>query len=113
MKSEIKSIFSPDIDMDLKEYKPIKLNDFGLLLEIDVGIENEKGADIFNIMLCSPQWLTENFQSEEIVLGLHYIIMFEYNYDKLYKKLQELMCIEGKDWDEIATKLSYIAIPWS
>jgi len=108
MKSEIKNIFSPDIQESLELYKPEKDDNFGLLLEIDIGIENEEGADIFNIVLCTPKWVEEFYEKNDMLLGLYHIFVFEYNYEKLYKKLKELMCIEGKDWDEIATKLSYI-----
>jgi len=108
MKSEIKNLYSPDIQETLDLYKPKKNDNFGLLLEIDIGIENEEGADIFNIVLCTPKWFEEFYKKKDMVLGLHHIFVFEYNYEKLYKKLKELMCIEGKDWHEIATKLSYI-----
>lgn len=108
MKAEIKNLFSPDIEQVLESYKPEKQDNFGLLLELDIGTVGQDGADIFNIMLCTPKWIIDNMKQEEIVLGLHYLIVFEYNYEKLYKKLVELFCIEGKDWDEITKKLSYI-----
>lgn len=110
MKAEIKEFFCSDIEQTLEFYKPEKPDNFGILLELDVGIVGKEGADIFQVMLCTPKWLIENMKQEEIVLGLHYIIVFEYNYEKLYKKLIELFCIEGKDWDEIANKLSYIGL---
>lgn len=109
MKAEIKDIYSTDFNVDpLKSYQPKEIDNFGFLLDIELGIEDEIGADIFNIMICSPKWLIENHNKDEIILGLHYIIMFEYDYQKLYKKLIELMCIEGKDWVEITAKLRYI-----
>jgi hypothetical protein len=107
MKSEIKYLHSPDIDSMLS-FTPVEYDNFGFLLQIMVGEEGKDGEESFDIMLCTPKWLIMNTKSDEIVLGLHYMIVFEYNYEKLYKKLIELFCIEGKDWDEIANKLSYI-----
>ncbi|HPS84364.1 MAG TPA: Imm8 family immunity protein [Bacteroidales bacterium] len=110
MKSEIKDLFSTDIEQTLEFYIPDKPDNFGLLLDLEIGLVGQIGADIFQVMLCTPNWLIENTKQEEFVLGLHYLIVFEYNYEKLNKKLIELFCIEGKDWDEIANKLSYIGL---
>ena len=107
MVSEIKYLHSPDV-YDLKSYKPEKADNFGFLLQIMVGVKGDKGEESFDVMLCTPKWFEEYYKKNDTVLGLHYIFMFEYNYEKLYKKLQKLMCVEGKDWNEIATKLSYI-----
>ncbi|MFA5541086.1 MAG: Imm8 family immunity protein [Bacteroidales bacterium] len=107
MKSEIKYLHSPDV-YELSSFSSIKPDNFGFLIQVMVGIEGEGGEESFDIMLCTPKWIEENYKKERFILGLHYIIMFEYNYQLLYNKLQELFCIEGKDWEEIATKLSYI-----
>lgn len=108
MKAEIKDLFSSDIEQTLEFYKPNIPDNFGFLVFLEIGIEGKEGADDFQVMLCTPKWLIENMKQEEIVLGLHYIIVFEYNYEKIHKRLVELFCIEGKDWEEIANKLSYI-----
>lgn len=108
MKSEIKDFFGSGLDCSLESYIPEEKDNFGVLLDIEVGIQDEEGSDVFYITLCTPKWLIENQANDKIILGLHYLIMFKYDYKILYDKLQELFCIEGKDWEEIATKLSYI-----
>jgi hypothetical protein len=108
MKSEIKDFFGSGMDEPLELYQPKITDNFGILIDLEIGIVGKEGADLFYVMLCTPKWLIENMKQEEIVLGLHYLIVFEYNYEKLYKKLVELFCIEGSNWDEITNKLSYI-----
>lgn len=107
IKSEIKSVFAIDEDTDLDKYQPIESDNFGIVLDLEVGIEGEIGADIFYITVCTPKWLEENYKKEDLVLGLHFIIVFEYNFERLNNELQRLFCIEGEDWDEISKKLSY------
>lgn len=108
MRAEIKDFYSIDTDKTLELFKPDIPDNFGMLIFLEIGIAGKEGADDFQVMLCTPKWLIDNMKQEEIVLGLHYMIVFEYNYEKIHKKLIELFCIEGKDWDEIANKLSYI-----
>lgn len=108
MKSEIKDFFGSEINISLELYQPDIPDNFGFLIDLEIGIVGQEGADLFYVMLCTPQWLIENMKQEEIVLGLHYMIVFEYNFEKIHKKLIELFCIEGKDWNEITNKLSYI-----
>ena len=107
MKAEIKYLHSPDI-LDLKNYIPEMEDNFSFLLQIMVGIKGKPGEESFDIIICTPKWLSENFKNDDMVVGLHYMIVFEYSYQNLYQKLSELMCIEGNNWEEIAHKLSYI-----
>ena len=107
MKAEIKYLHSPDV-LDLEKYIPEKIDNFGFLLQIMIGIEKIDGEESFDVIVCTPKWLSENYKNDDIIIGLHYIIVFEYNYQQLYQKLLELICIEENSWNEIAQKLSYI-----
>ena len=107
MKSEIKRIDSPDISCPIEQFIPVKEDDFGLLLELSIGIENEDGADIFDIMLCTPKWIMSNFGTNSIIVGLHYLIVFNFNYLEIYNKLRDLFSVTGDNWEEICQKLCY------
>ncbi len=109
MRSEIKDISSSDVDQLLEHYKPEEEDNFGFILIIDIGIVGEEGADMFQLMLCTPKWLIENMKDDEFVFGYSYMIVFEYDYEKIYKKLEETFCIEGENWDEIGNKLNLYA----
>jgi hypothetical protein len=108
MKSIIKSINSSDIEQDLETYMPEKSDNFSLLLEIEVGIEGEEGADLFNITICTPKWIMENLSLDDSLVGLYHIIVLNYNFKSLVQQLNQLMCIQGLNWQEISKRLSYI-----
>lgn len=107
MKSEIKQIESPDMICPLEQFCPNKDDEFGILLELSIGLEGEEGADLFQIMVCTPKFLMGKFGMNNIVVGLHYLIVFKYDYTMIYDKLKELFCISGNNWSEISNKLSY------
>ena len=100
MISEIKDFYSTEINQSLDQFSPPIKDNFGLLIDIEVGVNGNKGSDGFQIMLCTPIWLIENFNKEDFVVGHHYLIVFEYNFVKLRRKLNELFCIEGNNWFE-------------
>jgi hypothetical protein len=108
MKAEIKYLNSPDI-YDLELYIPKEKDNFGFLLELEIGILNKEGGDLFNVMVCTPKWFSENYKSVKIIFGLHFIFMFEYEYTILYNMiLNYINNIEEETWDGIALKLSYL-----
>lgn len=106
MNIEIKSIHSPDID-DLLEYQPEKTDNFSFLLQLFIGPKNEKGEESFNLVVCTPKWLIEHHQKDEILMGYHYLLMFEYNFERLMGWLQQYVSsCTGHTWNECAKKLS-------
>ena len=58
------------------------------------------------MFVCTPSWLLENKKQEEIIFSKNYLIVFEYNYNKIQKYIE---FIEGKSWEEIALKINRIA----
>lgn len=113
MKSEIKDLYGFDydsfkaVDYPLEKYIPKQPNNFSFWLSIEVGISGKEGADLFEVFVCTPQWFLSHTLQEKIMVGLHCIIVAEYNYQTLRNKLEELFCIEGASWFDIAKKLSY------
>jgi hypothetical protein len=108
MKAELKSIHSPDI-FDLGKFDPNEKDNFGILLQLMVSPKNGKGEESFDIMVCTPQWLIRNYQKSDMIFGRHYLIVFEYDYPKIYDKLKEYIGgIEGDTWNEIALKIGRI-----
>lgn len=103
---KIKDIKSSDID-ELENYTPETPDNFEVSISLDIGMENEKGADIFQVTFCTPKWLGENCKESEIFIPRHNLIVQKYNYSAFVKKLNEIcqMC-EGKNWDECVLKLS-------
>lgn len=109
MKAEIKGLHSSDI-YDLEHFKPIDKNHFCFYLEMLVGVKNEKGAEQFGITVCTPQWLIDNKNEKDIFFGKNYLIVFEYNYKKLYAFLNNYIeNLQGDSWVKLAEKVGRIA----
>jgi hypothetical protein len=109
MKAEIKSIFSPDIEVTLKEYQPERANNFGFLLQMIISPEGEEGEESFDIMVCTPDWLKDNHSKDEIIFGRHHLIVFKYDYQAIYQKLAKYVnSIEANTWDEISSLIGRV-----
>ncbi|HTI09927.1 MAG TPA: immunity 8 family protein [Puia sp.] len=108
MLSEVRSITSTEI-IDLDTYRPIDLKSFSFLLTVSVGAKGTIGQDLFNIEVCTPQWLMDNHNQAEFVLGRRKLIVFEFDMQRILGKINSVFngCY-GKDWNEIAIKLSRI-----
>lgn len=109
MKAELKGFDSPDI-YDLEKYYPEIEDNFCFYLEISVGIKDEKGAEQFGITVCTPKWLLEYKNKEEIFFGKNYLLVFEYNYSKIYRKIKSYIDkLDGHSWEELAMKIGRIS----
>lgn len=108
MKPKLKNIHSPDV-FDLSEFIPKIAGNFSLLIQMMVTPFNGEGEESFDILVCTPQWLLDNHNRSDIIVGRHYLIVFEYDYLRIYKRLKELVeNIEGENWEEIGMKISRI-----
>ncbi len=109
MKAEIKSIFSLDIESELKNYQPDNNDNFGFGLRMIISPKDGVGEESFDLTVCTPDWLKANNKKDEIIFGRHYLIVFQYDYDAIYKKLAEYVNnIEVSTWDEIGTLIGRI-----
>lgn len=105
MRAEIKKIYSPDID--LATFRPQDPESFSFLLRIIAGPEGEEGEESFDVEICTPKWLLETYAQEEVVIGRHHLIVFEYNLERIIQTIKSFCasCF-GETWKEVAEKLS-------
>jgi hypothetical protein len=74
-----------------------------------IGERDKKGEESFDITVCTPQWLLKNSKKDSIIYGRHYLIVFEYNFQKIVEELTLLVnSVEGENWSEIGESLSRI-----
>jgi len=107
---EMKHILSPDVD-DLETYCPEDAESFGFLLQLIIGPKNQKGEESFDVMVCTPKWLSQHFGKDEIILGRHYLILFEYNYQRLINHINKyLQQCSGETWHEVAVKVGKLGL---
>jgi len=108
MKAELKSWYCPDID-DLSIYSPECSDNFNFLFRAIVGPMDSESRESFDIQVCTPKWFLSNMKVDEIIIGRHFLIVREYNYDRIVTKLKKLIeSCHGKTWDEIAEKVGRI-----
>jgi len=106
MRAELKRLHSPDVE-NLESYVPNQINNFGFLLQVMAGPKNAPGEESFDVVVCTPDWLKRQYKSSDVVVGRHYLIVFEYDYGRLRRFLQEYceQCF-GETWPEVANKLN-------
>jgi len=108
MQAVLKGLFSDDI-ADLEKYVPPEDDKFGFILRAMVGPMNGEGEESFDIGICTPKWLTEKHRTSEILLGLHKLIVFEYDYFRIRRFIEKyLMRCSGETWAETAQKVSLL-----
>jgi hypothetical protein len=109
MKAKIKYIFSPDIDTALEDFIPKDEGNFGFVIRMIVCPEGQEGEESFDLMLCTPKWLNDNYPADEIIFGRHYLIVFKYDYKSIYKKLSDYVNgIDAKSWGQIGDQIGKI-----
>jgi len=105
MRAQIKAFHSPDAD--LKTFSPLDPRDFGLLLQLLIGPEDQEGSESFDIVLCSPRWVEKKCEAEFTFPGLHTLIVREYDWGLIQRYLHRVVSrTVGVDWQELASKLS-------
>ena len=106
MYAELRGLYSPDID-DLEQYRPANPESFAFLLQAIVGPNGEDGEESFDIEVCTPKWMDQNFGLEDVRTGQHLLIIKEYNYQRIVRFIENyLMHCSGEDWAEVAKKVA-------
>ncbi|OON33518.1 hypothetical protein BTJ39_24260 [Izhakiella australiensis] len=105
MKAMLKSISNDDYD--LNKYHPGDESVFSLRLLIRIGTDDNDGMDNFDLNVCTPEWLCKHHWLPELMR--HTLLVRKYDLDEITKTITDYIdqC-EGKDWMEIAHKLSRV-----
>ena len=98
-------LHSPDL-LDLRTLSPENPENFCILVQAIIGLENESGEESFDFIVCSVKWLHEFLSDKSFVFGRHYLIVSYYNYDIIWDAINTLcQKIPGGSWKEIAEQL--------
>mgnify|MGYP004728133783 CR=1 FL=1 len=105
MKADLKALWSDNFL--LEEYQPLECDNFSLWIELSIGTRNEEGSDYFRLKVCTTEWLCKHHWLPELMR--HTLLVRKYDFNEIKKTITD--CIdqcEGKDWMEIAQKLSRV-----
>lgn len=107
MRAQLKSLHSPDVD--LESFVPEDSKNFGFLLQAMIGPEGEDKSESFDIQVCTPGWLLERKERNvipDVILGLHQVIVFSFDLQKITGALDHYCrnCV-ADDWAGLTAKL--------
>jgi len=107
MRAELKSLTSPDFD--LESCVPANPGSFCFVLEAVIGLEEQEGGEIFLFEVCTPRWLETAVAGAEPIFGMNKLIVPEYNYAQLRDFLVTYCgrCVSDS-WPKIARKLASV-----
>lgn len=110
MNAKLKRLHSPEI-YNLESYQPECSESFSFLLQAMVGPEDEDGEESFDIEVCTPKWIEKNLGLGAVLVGQHYLIVRDYNYQKIVNSIEKfLQGCSGKDWSEVSRKVSRLGL---
>jgi hypothetical protein len=105
--AEIKRISSPDIDFI--SFEPEDDRCFGFLLELEIGTADDVGADIFHLMVCTPQWIEQQYAGEGSIWGRGMLVVFQYDISHIQSIVRNhIGRYTAPTWEELAIKLNRI-----
>ena len=108
MKAKIRS-FHISGSLNPNQFSPTDPENFSFLLELMVGPENADGAEIFDVQVCTPKWFLSTMKKNDVILGRHFLIVLEYDFDRIINRVRHLIeTCTGNNWDEVAEKVSRI-----
>ena len=108
MQAVLKGLYSDDIP-NVETYVPDEEDNFGFVLRAMVGPLDGEGEESFDIVVCTPKWLAEKYGPSEVLLGLHKLIVFKYNFPRVRGFIEKfLMRCSGNTWQEIGQKVSLL-----
>jgi Immunity protein 8 len=68
VQASLRRLHSPDA-WDLRSFLPTDPLNFGILTQAIIGSSEDGGEDSFDFMLCTPQWISAELQSEHVRWG--------------------------------------------
>lgn len=109
MKPIIVSLDSSDV-IDFFDYQPEDPEDFGFPLNLTIGIEGQRGADNFELMVATPKYIQKMYPNQSAILLRHYLIVFHYDFNEILDVINNYVrSIEEDSWDKVAEKIGRIA----
>ena len=105
MTPEVKRLHSPDV-AELSAYVPADPGNFAFLLQVMVGPVGQDAEESFDVVVCTPRWISSHLGPEEILVGLHHLVVATYDYGRLERFLRRRVSeCGGTTWNEIGARI--------
>jgi hypothetical protein len=97
----LKGLHSPDCE---PPHSPADPTHCIVLIEADIGLKDEVGADIFSFVVVTPSALAD---LELPLWGRGYLVVKRFSWQIIETTLAKLLLqVRGDSWDEVSTRLS-------
>ena len=108
MMPELKWMFSPDVEIET--FAPEEGAPWGFLLQIGLAPPGIDGADSFDVIVCSPDWIPLHYGSDAIVDGRFHLIMATYS-EAILKSYIERTARNSAapTWNEVVDRFGQVA----
>jgi hypothetical protein len=106
VRAELKSLDSVGAPHGLASFQPADPANFALAVAATVGPAGGEGGDLFYFRVVTAAWLADNPPPKGFEF-LRDVLVTRWDYETFRRAISDL-CLhaEGRDWNEIATKLS-------
>jgi hypothetical protein len=110
MRAELKSIFSPEVD--IAGYRPDDPSRFLVSATLSIGIEGEDGsADDFDVLICSVRSLAGLVAEARVLVARPLIVAERWDFPLILQRIQEYCAsCEGEAWEDMVPMLARLGV---
>lgn len=102
---ELHSLHSADL-WDMEGSLPEDPENFCLSVEASIGPRGALGEELFEFLVCTPNWLYRDLVSQSTIFGRHFLFVQRYDYRLIAETIEHLCAsTSGSTWSEVAERL--------
>lgn len=107
MRPHVREVYSSDIDVDL--YTPTDPHHDGQWIRFIIGPDDAPGEESFDVLICTPAWLSEVISTDGPQIGRHHLIVDPMDLNEAITFLRRrIESLTAEDWGGLAGRLSRI-----
>src|SRR5262245_19332185 len=107
LRPTIKGYYSSDVE-NLSTWAPASLEDVYYPLELSIGATGDKRADVFQVVVATPEAIRCRLSSaKKCLTGRHILLVAEHNWPSIAKYCESLVeqCADDT-WEKVASRLA-------
>ena len=105
----VRYFHSPDVP-DLARHRPLDPGEFGFLLEVFVGPDDGPGEEAFDLVVCTPTWLANEFATDPLIWGRSHLLVRSYDWAAIEGFVRNRFeSVTGPTWRDVAIQIGRYA----